>query len=272
MDQPKPAQRQKPRRSHPRKNQGQPDQEKRKRRNFRRRRRPRKGQKKEKVEETKRSSPTPEYRPPHQKNADTWANRLKWGRKAPLGKTPRGRGDGSAASPTYASTVKVNVEDGSDVMLSNKFVLWAHDLHTKNWNISSYKRLFEFNNVADYWKVFNNFNKFGFKYMHFFLMKEGVDPTWEHPRNRNGGVCSFKTELTNSLDIWENMNAHMVCDLLTDSPDDITGVSISPKNEWAIVKIWNGDCKNDLSQTLNEELLAKYSELSVKYRANAPEY
>jgi hypothetical protein len=127
-------------------------------------------------------------------------------------------------------------------------------------------------NVADFWKVFNNFKVLGMKFMHFFLMKDGVEPLWEHPQNRNGGVCSFKIELDGADDVWQNLCCKMVCDILNNQPDDINGISISPKNSWAIIKIWNKDSKNDLSTTLASDVIQKYESLSIKYREHTPEY
>jgi len=44
------------------------------------------------------------------------------------------------------------------------------------------------------------------------------------------------------------------------------------KNNYAIIKIWNKDKTNDLSQTMNPEILKSYEELSIKYKSNDPEY
>ena len=64
----------------------------------------------------------------------------------------------------------------------------------------------------------------------------------------------------------------MICNILTNNDDDINGISISPTNNWYIIQIWNKDNKNDLSKTLSEEVLTKYINLSIKYKANEPEY
>src|SRR3990172_9219000 len=163
-------------------------------------------------------------------------------------------------------------DPGKDIKLSSKYVLWTHDLFKNDWSINSYKKLCTIDNVSSFWKLFNNFNKLGFRHMHFFFMKEGIDPIWEHDMNRNGGICSFKIDIESSLDIWELLGTLIVCDNITDNPQDINGLSISPKNSWALVKIWNKDKNNDLTDKLPKELTSKYPEISVIYKPNEPEY
>lgn len=173
---------------------------------------------------------------------------------------------------TWVDMVQSPPTNGSDILLPNTYILWSHDIHNKNWDIKSYKKLFTVKTVSDFWKLFNNFHKFSIKFIHFFLMKEGVEPVWEHPMNRGGGVCSFKIEINNVLQLWEYINVMMMCGKLSTDSGDINGVSISPKNNWAILKVWNRDSSNDLTQTMHPDILKKYKHLSVKYKSNSPEY
>lgn len=165
-----------------------------------------------------------------------------------------------------------NVDDGTKIYFNHSYILWAHDISEKDWSINGYKKLCKIENVSQFWRVFNNFSKLGVKFMHFFLMKDGVEPIWEDPENRNGGICSFRIEFTNAMEIWQYLNIRLVLETLTVVESDINGVSISPKNNWAIIKIWNKDCNNDLSKTLNNDILEKYKSYSIKYKSNSPEY
>lgn len=161
---------------------------------------------------------------------------------------------------------------GNHLKLSHKYILWSHDIFNKDWTLSSYSNLLTISDVSQFWKLFNNFDKMGIKYNHFFLMKEGINPTWEDIANRNGGICSFRVELNKSIEVWEELNIRMMCHTLNDNDDDINGISICPKNNWAIIKIWNRDKNNDLSKTINHDILDKFSNLSIKYKENAPEF
>ncbi len=106
-------------------------------------------------------------------------------------------------------------------------------------------------------------------------MKDDTDPIWEHPNNRNGGICSFKTDIENGMKVYEDLCVRMVCRVLTERQSDISdinGISISPKNNWAIIKIWNKNRSNDLSKSLSKYIIDTYHDMSIKYKENEPEF
>ena len=158
------------------------------------------------------------------------------------------------------------------IKFKNNYILWAHDISNRSWNLESYKKLCVIDNVSDFWKLFNNFEKLGIRFMQFFFMKDYTQPLWEHESNRNGGMCSFRIELDDSVTMWTEFAARMVTECLNNDSDDINGISFSPKNSWVIIKIWNKDNKKDLSKTLLPEIINKYEKFSMKYKENAPEY
>ncbi len=164
------------------------------------------------------------------------------------------------------------VDIGLDFKLPYKYVLWYHDIYDNNWSIESYHKMCEITNASEFWKLFNNFEKIGFYNRQFFLMKDNIQPIWEHESNRHGGVFSFKIDTPSSYKVWEDLNMTMVCDKLSSDCSDINGLSINPRNNWAIIKIWNRDSKKDFENILANDVKSKYSYLSMKYKANSPEY
>lgn len=171
------------------------------------------------------------------------------------------------------SLENLHKDDGSEIMLNDEYTLWGHLLDDRNWSISGYKKMCVIKTVSDFWRLYNNFKKIGWKFMHFYLMKSGVEPTWEHPLNRGGGICSFKVQTDKALEVWEELSVQMMCGQLSSNSDDINGLSISPKNqEWALIKIWNRDSKNDLMVLLNSGIIDTYKDLSIQYKVNNPEY
>ena len=164
------------------------------------------------------------------------------------------------------------MSDGSDIKLPNKYVLWSHETNTTDWNMESYTKLCSIETVSDFWEVFNHFHKLDTKTTHYFLMKNNIDPIWEHPDNRNGGTCSLRIDIMNALDLWEDVCSRIVCEKLTNDTKDINGISYNPKNNWAMIKIWNRDNKKDILKTLPDSILKKYRNISTKYRINIPEY
>ena len=162
--------------------------------------------------------------------------------------------------------------NGSNISLIDTYTLWYHGLNDKSWNLDSYKKMCTITNVSEFWRMLNNFDKIGYRNRHLFLMKNDIKPMWEDENNKNGGVCSFKIEVHNSLEIYENLSTHMVLGLISDIPSDINGISFCPKGNTVFVKVWNRNKNNDLSLMLNKTILDKYGSLSIKYIPNKPEY
>lgn len=161
---------------------------------------------------------------------------------------------------------------GENIKLHTAFDLWVHDIYTKEWDINSYKKICTVTNVSEFWRLLNNMDNLGLKVNNFYLMKTGTDPTWEHINNRNGGVCSFRVNMSQTLTVFEDLCVHLACGKLNFDDNDLTGISITPKNSWSLIKIWNKDKRYDLTITLNKDIMIKYHDLSIKYKANEPEY
>lgn len=156
--------------------------------------------------------------------------------------------------------------------LPSRYIFWCHDIYNKDWSINSYIKLCLLETVSDFWRLFNNLDKLNYKTNNFFLMKEDTEPTWEHKNNRFGGICSLRADIVQSLIIFEDLAVLLMCSILNSNQDDINGLSFSPKNNWAIIKIWNKDRENDLTKTMNKKIIMKYKDFSIKYKGNEPEY
>lgn len=154
-------------------------------------------------------------------------------------------------------------------------VLWSHSVSDSSWDIASYNIIYDIDTVGKFWYIFNNLPSCDIKNNHFYMMRKNVDPIWEHVDNRNGGVCSFRILLKDSMKLFEYLCVLMLCNKLYDGEgnlDDVTGISVSPKNNWCIVKVWNKDSTVDVVNRLNPDIKKKYSNISIQYRENNPEY
>ena len=170
------------------------------------------------------------------------------------------------------SDVKANDETKDKFKLQTNWVLWVHDNNSKDWSVESYKKITTLSTVESFWRIFKNFHALGIKYRHIYLMREGITPTWEDENNRNGGICTIKIKMIDAKRVITELAMRVFGETFIDDMDDITGVSISPKNMWAILRIWNRDAKNDISKMLPKDLNNELKDLSIKYRANTPEY
>ena len=119
--------------------------------------------------------------------------------------------------------------------LDQTFTLWFHNPNDINWDISSYHEILNFSTVEEFWTLFNLISSNLVENGMLFLMKETINPIWEDEHNINGGCISFKLDKQNSYKIWENYIIHLVSNNLDEK---VNGVSISPKRNFNIIKLW----------------------------------
>ena len=73
----------------------------------------------------------------------------------------------------------------------------------------------------------------------YFVMKDDIFPTWEDPNNRQGGCLSFKVYSKNIVNEWNTLLLKCITNsILKNKKNIINGISISPKKEFNIVKVW----------------------------------
>ena len=140
------------------------------------------------------------------------------------------------------------MEKRDDYKLQTSWILWNHKLNDNNWKNNSYKNIFEINNLYDYKFLENIMTLQNLQNTMFFLMRKDIFPTWEDPDNRDGCCASFKVPLKDIKNIW----IQLVIDIISENIhidknkyDIINGISIAPKKEFNIIKIWfKTDIKN----------------------------
>jgi len=130
--------------------------------------------------------------------------------------------------------------------LIGKWNLYYHLPHDKNWDLSSYKSIMKNIETAERLISINeNLNENIIKHCMLFVMRDGITPMWEDPKNRNGGAFSFKVANKLVPAVWKTL-FYALCGetLSTDrtlSPM-FNGITISPKKNFCIVKIWLENC------------------------------
>ena len=135
--------------------------------------------------------------------------------------------------------------------LKNKWVLWYHSLKNKSWDNKSYIKVIEIKSLYDY-KLLEEIMRINhLQNGMFFLMKNDIFPTWEDPKNRMGGCISFKYD-NNILNEWLKILLVSITDDLSEYNNEINGLSISPKKEFNIFKVWIKDDKKDYRILIKE--------------------
>jgi len=131
--------------------------------------------------------------------------------------------------------------------LQNKWTLWAHLSNDTEWSLNSYKNITTFNSVESILILYENLPENIIKYCMLFIMKKGITPVWEDEENRNGGCFSYKISNKIVPQIWKNLSYSLMGETISDNDsfnNNINGITISPKRNFCIVKIWISNCDN----------------------------
>ena len=135
-------------------------------------------------------------------------------------------------------------EDISTHSLSDKWVLWAHLPHVTDWSNKSYIVIQEISKIEEIVSLYNIIPEPMVKNCMLFLMRKNIFPSWEDPQNRKGGCFSFKVNNKRVSDIWKKLRYALLGETLSKKSslmDKITGITISPKKAFCIIKIWTSD-------------------------------
>jgi len=129
--------------------------------------------------------------------------------------------------------------------LNDCWNVYFHDPDDNDWSEKSYMLLGTLSSVEDWQSADVSFTDLWQKGM-FFLMREHIKPLWEDDNNKHGGCLSFKVNKPDAGQFWYKLSALALGEtLLKDSTlaDKICGVSISPKRNYCILRIWVADPK-----------------------------
>jgi hypothetical protein len=133
--------------------------------------------------------------------------------------------------------------------LKNNWCLWYHSIKDNNWDKKSYQKLLIFRNLFDYKLITDSFEQNYYQNGMFFFMKDNIFPNWEDPNNRLGGCLSFKIPSIDMKDTWEFLLLSIINEsFFSDDNNIINGISISPKKEFNIIKIWLKDKNYDYNK------------------------
>ena len=149
--------------------------------------------------------------------------------------------------------------------LNDIWSFYFHDPYNIDWSISSFKFICNISNINDFIKVYLTYKDIIFKGM-FFIMREHVQPIWEDENNINGGCFSLKIYKENIQEKLFELSALLLGENLgkTDEiSNNINGISISPKKNYYIIRIWIKNNTFAIKQNYNIEM-AKYTTVLYK--------
>lgn len=158
--------------------------------------------------------------------------------------------------------------------LTDNWTLWAHLPHDTDWSIDSYKKILTVDTVETTIAITETMPEVLVKNCMLFIMKEGIKPTWEDPKNRSGGCFSYKISNKNVYEVWRDITYVLVGGTISPAQSfvtNVTGITISPKKNFCIIKIWMANCDNQNPNIVNPDIKGLSSN-GCLFKKHAPEY
>lgn len=143
--------------------------------------------------------------------------------------------------------------ESSGLIPSGSWTLWFHNPEDSKWSLSSFIKIQSFSTWEEFWTIVDIFLQariqkdttgiFGDGM--FFFMRNNIPPLWENSANIRGGCYSFRVQRREATDLYLIYSiAAMIETAAVNSNNKINGVSISPKKNFNIIKIWNSNAEN----------------------------
>ena len=141
--------------------------------------------------------------------------------------------------------------------LNDTWSLYTHLPHDIDWSLKSYKLIYTFSSVEETKELINYFPEKCIKNCMLFIMRKNINPIWEDLSNKDGGSFSYKILNKNVKEVWKNLTYALVGETLVEDPNidlAINGITISPKKNFCIIKIWVNNCQYQNPSILNNVL------------------
>ena len=124
--------------------------------------------------------------------------------------------------------------------LPTTWVLWYHDPNTTDYSLSSYIKILDIKTLTDFWSIVDGISLKAWNSGMFFFMREGYRPLWDAPENEHGGAWSKKVDASETNAVFIDCMVHCLANsFLKTQNENIAGVTVSPKGNFHIIKIWN---------------------------------
>lgn len=122
----------------------------------------------------------------------------------------------------------------------HSWILWYHDPENHDYSLNGYVRIADFSTPQQMWSVVEAIPKDAWECGMFFFMRDGFKPLWDCPENEHGGSWSKKVDISNIYDIFIDLMVHCVAnDVLVKNKETLAGITVSPKGQFSIIKVWN---------------------------------
>lgn len=155
----------------------------------------------------------------------------------------------------------------SELLLNDLWSFYFHDPFNNDWNLGSYIKVEDLSSVENFWNVHETFVD-KIRMGMFFLTREHIFPCWDDPHNKDGGCLSIKVLKQDAQKFWESICIKTLGETLLferEKWDHVNGLSISPKKNFCIIKVWMRT--NDFTEASSYNIPTGYYG-EVLYKAN----
>ena len=167
-----------------------------------------------------------------------------------------------------------NLSDTKSHELENKWCLWSHCPHDPDWSVTSYTKICDFVDVESTISITSILPENMIKSCMLFLMKDGILPIWEDAKNRAGGCFSYKVSNHHIIEVWKDLTYALVGRSISNDVsfiNAISGLTISPKKNFCIIKIWMENCANQNPMAVTNEI-KNLNPNGCLFKKHAPTY
>lgn len=139
-------------------------------------------------------------------------------------------------------------------VLQSKWHMWYHNPGKREFTKDSFVDLFPkpIESLEELIVLFNSWDEAlpaadqGMYYLMRNTPRGPIYPCREDPHNQHGGYWTSKISTDKAMEVWKKLCFLMVNETIVEDWKKINGVSITPKNGFCLVKIWNG--KDDMCE------------------------
>lgn len=192
-----------------------------------------------------------------------------------------------------------------DILLPNEWVLYLYNkqvfnkmANRSNFQARPHKALYTITTVNDLVYILKllavknkpkvkydlmNSNKINLDINDYIIMRKGIEPIWEDPKNSNGGTFTVMLNHTKGYDVWSMFILYMLGETMSNEMHNINGITVSyiadsynftsngANNCFTYIKIWDakpGRSKEQFIKILPPDLYDKIKSESLKYSQN----
>jgi len=158
--------------------------------------------------------------------------------------------------------------------LDDSWTLWAHLPHDIDWTLKSYKKIYTFKLVEEAISLTETLPEVLIKNCMLFLIRENIKPLWEDPLNRNGGYFSYKISNKDVYTVWKELTYVIIGNTVSKQRlfvNDVTGITISPKKNFYIIKLWMTNCLHQNPEAVTNEIKGLLPQ-GCLFNKHKPEY